>query len=801
MWTFILWLGISALAYLLRPQPPQPKPASLSDFNFPTAQEGLPIPVTFGTVWIGGPNVVWYGDLHADPVTQSDGGLFGTGLGATEYTVGYRYSLGCHFVLCHGPCNTLNAIEVDERSAYGFPTAGGQILINKPDLFGGSSASGSSSGGEGGIQGFVSVKMGFPTESPNIYLVARLGIEVPAYRRVVSVILERLYIGTTPYLKPWRFQIGRSTVTSGGATIWYSGKATLLNGMNPAHIIYECLTDPEWGCGLPADLVDEANFEAVADVLYAEAFGLNLQWTQQEPLQAFIQRVLQHIDGRLAQDPGSGKFVLKLIRDDYLVANLPLFNETNVLEVDEYERRSWDELTNELIVQYENFATGKPKALTVQSIGGIQVLGGVVSQTIQYPGIRDDVLAARVGLRDLRLLSTPLARVRLNCNRSAYDLLPGDAFRLTWPALGLDQAVFRVARISYGSLTDGRVRIDASEDIFGSGTDSYVGGVGSEWVNSLLAPVAVTTEIAIEAPYWTIARGLAPADFAALGSTYGFAMLLAEQPQDFAYGFRLSSRLSPDDFVDRGERSFCPTATLVDAVDGVEASWTLAGDSLLDRVRVGSWAVIDGEVVGITAIDTDALTVDVERAVLDTCPISHASGARLWFAETPAIALDSTEWTDGDMIDLRAQTRTGIGILGIDAATNITATMDQRAERPYPPGKVTINTEAWPTSLLGDLVIAWAHRDRTQQLVSLVGQDAASIGPEAGTTYTIYIYDTSSGLKHTESGVSAATWTYTQSARESDFGGPGPHSVRIEIESARSSLASWQRQKRSFSVT
>lgn len=69
-WAVIIILFIVAVAavVLLTPGPPQPKPATLDDFNFPTAEPGRPIPITFGTVLCKAPNVVWYGDLSSLPV-------------------------------------------------------------------------------------------------------------------------------------------------------------------------------------------------------------------------------------------------------------------------------------------------------------------------------------------------------------------------------------------------------------------------------------------------------------------------------------------------------------------------------------------------------------------------------------------------------------------------------------------------------------------------------------------------------------------------------------------------------------
>lgn len=45
----------------------------LSDVDAPTAEEGRPIPVVFGTVLLRGANVVWYGDLEAEPIRKKGG--------------------------------------------------------------------------------------------------------------------------------------------------------------------------------------------------------------------------------------------------------------------------------------------------------------------------------------------------------------------------------------------------------------------------------------------------------------------------------------------------------------------------------------------------------------------------------------------------------------------------------------------------------------------------------------------------------------------------------------------------------
>lgn len=73
-WVYVLVMVASLLlAFVMTPKPKSQKPASLEDFNAPTAQDGREVTDVCGTVWIDDPNVIWYGDLYTQPV-RADGG-------------------------------------------------------------------------------------------------------------------------------------------------------------------------------------------------------------------------------------------------------------------------------------------------------------------------------------------------------------------------------------------------------------------------------------------------------------------------------------------------------------------------------------------------------------------------------------------------------------------------------------------------------------------------------------------------------------------------------------------------------
>jgi hypothetical protein len=70
----ILSVAAMVMSIMMQPQPLPPIAASLSDFQVPTAEEGRPIPVIFGTVLLKGANVIWYGDLRKDEIPAPEGG-------------------------------------------------------------------------------------------------------------------------------------------------------------------------------------------------------------------------------------------------------------------------------------------------------------------------------------------------------------------------------------------------------------------------------------------------------------------------------------------------------------------------------------------------------------------------------------------------------------------------------------------------------------------------------------------------------------------------------------------------------
>lgn len=743
-----------------------------------------------------------------------------------KVTVGYRYYMALHFGICHGPVDALLAIRVGDRLAWSAGIgASGTISINNGDLFGGDER-------EGGIIGDADVMFGGAAQGQNAYLVEQLGADIPAYRGILSLVYKVQAGANTvtsvfkswlnvpkgqvsannPYVKPWAFKVKRILQGWSTGTAWYSAKATISTyDMNPAHILYQCLTDTVWGMGYPTQQIDDASFTAAADTLYSEGFGLSMIWNQQAKIGDFIGNVLDHIGAVLYVDQTTGKFAIKLIRGDYSVPSLPLFDESNVVELASFQRVGYGETVNEVTVVFrDRNKADKDSAVTVQDLANIQAQGAVVAQTKQYPGITSPTIAARVAMRDLISASTPLSKIRLKVNRYAWDLIPGDVFRFNWTKLGLTSVAYRVLAIDYGTLEDGTITVDAAEDVFGLPTNSYAAQQPTEYTEQSGAPTAVTAQEAFEAPYYELVRSMSNADLAIMDAVDGaFCGTLAARPSNtVAINYRQWSKVGAADYAERGLFDYTPTATLEAEITPTLTTTVLqlTGASDLGNVQVGDLCIIGedmatAEWTEVSVIDLDNLEVTVYRGALDTTPKTWAVGTRVWFVGSSLYAIDETERATGETVDFKLTTIATGGELDITdgTITAVSVTANQRFARPYVPGNFKLNSSAYPTYITGQLVVSWAHRDRTQQTADVTHQDEASIGPEATVTYTIKVYDRGGDLVHTQTGETGTSWTYATATEQSESDdGMYNGRLRVTVEAVRGGLTSWQAQDHTF---
>lgn len=623
---------------------------------------------------------------------------------------------------------------VSDRIGWRDPLTGNQsIRIKAANVFGGDD-------GEGGIDGTLDLMFGAPDQPVNPKLQQMFGGVVPAYRKRFTVLFDGMVCALSKYPKPWAFRVRRNLKGWDGG-VWYAAKCRVLlddgkiHAQNGAHIVYECLTNRDWGKGHPRAKLDDASFRACADVLYAENFGLCLKWSRQDKIGNFIQIVLNHIGANLFKSRTTGLWTLRLVRNDYDVNTIPHFDaDTGLLSIDEDDNAASVMGANELVVNFIRPGDNSEGSARVPNPAAVKGAGGVLSETVDYPGIPTASLALRVGQRDMRS-KFGIKKFKVRLDRRGYKIEPGGVFSVSAPERGIERLVLRAGKINDGVLSSGTITIAAAMDVFGLPANSYAAVQPPLYTPPSFTPDPVAQRRVGEATYRDLVGVVDTATFNAITPGTNFITAMGVAPTGWSFGYQLDTSLLGSNWKST-DADFTPSALIVSAIPiGAEPFAVALTDLIgLEGVVVGTAAQINNEIFRVTVLNLTTKMVTLARGCIDTVPTAHAAGSRIWFYES-GMGVDQTEYAAGISVDVRMLTKTGAGKLNAEAAATDSHTIMQRRERPYPPGNVKISTFAYPEKINGALSVSCAHRDRTLQADQLIDTTVASIGPEPGVTY------------------------------------------------------------------
>jgi hypothetical protein len=244
--------------------------------------------------------------------------------------------------------------------------------------------------------------------------------------------------------------------------------------------------------------------------------------------------------------------------------------------------------------------------------------------------------------------------------------------------------------------------------------------------------------------------------------------------------------------VTRSTAGFDAVAELVTDLTEYETEFGFIKPSLLALVSIGALVRIDDEYMRLDGIDLTGATMTVARGVVDTIPQRHAGGAQVW-VQTAMPTTDFRDYESGEEVSARLLTRTTSAVLDPAFAYIDTYTFASRQGRPYPPGDMRVDGDRFADGYHvndGDIELTWTHRDRIVQGNTLLEHEAASTGPEPGTTYTIRVYGADgTTLLRTVTGLTGTAWTYSTGWAMADG---NPPVMWFEVESVRDGYVSWQ---------
>lgn len=770
----------------------------------------------------------------------------GKGGGAKYRVVDYFMSI--HYGICHGPVDALLGIYIKEKDAWPGKTVyetdediqeeheffvsfkdfllalNGNVVtgtstvavdeaalpINRRELFGGEKK-------EGGVQGTAHFLPGKPTQTLASHLAARLGLTTataPGYRDLASVWFHGatgkgfMWAQNNPYLPPAWFTVFRKPVglTASQATVQ---RGELPPDANPAHMIYECLTNTDWGMGAPSTIIDTDSFSNAGVTLIAEKFGLSMIWNQQATIEDFVKEILDHIQATLFVNPRTGLLTLKLIRGDYDPDTLPVFGPDNC-DASNRQRKAWAETINEIVVTWTNPTNEQEETVTFQDLANISMQGGVVSDGRNYYGVRNAELASELGVRDIRSASYPLFGCDIEVDRTAWDLLPGGVLKFTWPEDGIDQIIMRVGKIDYGRPGDMTIKASLLEDVFALEQSEYSSPPTTGWTDPSQDPMpfAFTQLFTVPLPA-LIAAGL---DGLTADDNYPRVVpgILAQQVGSDTYGFQLygpqvlanGSSVTADLGWKLQTAYSETTATLPEEAQTLFTDVQLGsvigngGPQLGGFIMLGEGTDAEMEIAMLDNYNSGTGQWTLARGVMDTIPRPWPVGTPVWYINTDFAAVDANERVAGQTVNYQLLPRTSKGLLPLDQAPVESITLSDRPYLPFRPANVTVGGTAFGMRTYtgvrpSTIPVAWANRNRLMEDQIIRRWTEGNVTPEVGQTTTIRAYISGTDtLLATFAGLTGTSYDVPYSAMD------GNRLVDFEVLSVRDGFESLQNVRR-----
>lgn len=569
-------------------------------------------------------------------------------------------------------------------------------------------------------------------------------------------------------------------------TITIDADISSLFDMNPVHIIREAYTEL-WGRGFSEDLFPDAVWQAAADTVYSEGLGMTAMYDGSQSIDGFISEICRHIAAEVYKDRRDGKFKIKLIRNDYNIATIPSFNESNIIDMSKDDTPVFGKLTTKVVVNYTDTSNAFVEAsITVSDIALQQQQGKEITANLDYKGFTSGQIAGRKAQQMLNTLSKPLQKRSFIVRMSAgKDLNKGDVFKFSWARENIVDMVMRITDMNFGNGISNRIKIDAVQDEFAMPTTSFIAPPTSDWTPPFSEPTALNDRLIVETPYLELVQLIGQVNvdnqiLVDVNSSYVTAMAGTQSNATKAMMYDGISTYSQVGIVD-----FCPTATLNAACGLIDTTLTITGGKLLDQVAVGTWFQLDNELMRVDAISDTSMTVG--RGCLDTIPATHSIGAVLHFWDNASLT-DSTEFVTGNTVNAKLLTINPKGQLALVDAPVDSVTMVGRAARPYNMANVKLNGTYYASSVTGDLVLTWANRNRLQQTSGTIYDfDDGNITPESGVTYSISILDRDGTVGYSVTGVTGTTATILTS----DLIGCDDQAT-LKIVAVRSGITSYQ---------
>lgn len=642
MWMLFLVTVVFALLTSLFSPTQKAKAGTFDDFDFPQIEDGSPVFYIAGRVRMNGPNLIWYGDFTSQKIKKRTG-LF------KKSVVGHKYFLGWQLGLCIGADVKLRKIWFGSDDPSWTGNTGELIGGNMKDLeaFGGADSG-------GGYDITFDFYEGNTTQDFNAYLVNKVvGDPVSAFRGLCYIVM-RGYIGNATQLQNVSVELDRvpdPLALGARALIGTEGD------VNPANVLYELLSNNFGALGVNPSKVNVASFIAGGIRFYDEDEGISISaGGNPTAISNMFQDILKQVDATMYEDPLDGQIYLKLIRDDYVIDDLPVLDQSNITQMSSYAINLWADTKNKVRVSYQDRTKNYEDRVAVAEDMANVAFQGSQSKPVNsdHKYVKRSAHANRIATRELAIYSTPLANIRAASFRFDLNLRPGTPVLLNYPEYQISNLVARVTKVDLGDLENNRLLLELTGDKFARSLAIYGAPSTSGWVQPSFKAANIVNAIVQESPRWfnVVQDGVQNPDAARI-------MALPAAANAAQLGFSLYARtttetayeqiISGGAFVAKGvTQTAYPQSYAFDTATGIElasidaAEVLVAATTALIRSRGDNLIQINGEIMAFETVDlTGPLPKlkGIRRGLLDTTPVLHPIGSRVYWIEAENVGL------------------------------------------------------------------------------------------------------------------------------------------------------------------
>ena len=482
------------------------------------SSSALPIPILWGMTLVA-PNVVWAGDFFASPQYSQSGGKGGVfGGGGSSQPTGYEYFSALVFGLCEGPISTVRW-GYDGQDTYSLYQLNCGII------------------------------KGSTPQTPWSYLTANHPKRALAYPGTALVVSSSFDLGSSASVGSLSFEVV-------GA---FSGTSVTTTDADPAQIVFDFLTNAQYGVGFPAASIDATVLYGLTGASYqaycaAVGIGLSPALTDQEAANSILARWLQLTNstavwsgGRLKIIPFGDAPVTGTLNGGGSASFVP--NATPVYDLTDDDFIAGTDADPVIVTRSDPYSTPNVVNLEVLSRAPTAAFGQIASQPNYYAPTpiqaRDQNAIESYGLRigptvtahEICTVGIGQIAAQLILQRALY-VRNTYAFKLSWECcllepmdivtlsdanLGLAKTPVRILEIAEDG--DGLLTVTAEE---------YPGAIGSTpgyavdastyegTVSRSVAPAPVNTPIIFEPPS-DLTGGVAQIRLGVSGGTSGVA--------------------------------------------------------------------------------------------------------------------------------------------------------------------------------------------------------------------------------------------------------------------------------------